>query len=235
VVGRTSVWHLLDIAAIISPFGLFFGRIANFINGELLGTIQTPPGVEGPWWTVQFPQELLTGHAPKLTEPQNQELIRLAAKYALPNEQPNFSVLKERLVEHASQNAAALKLLLASRQPSQLLQAAAEGIVVGVCVWIAWTYSKIAGVAGAVFLMSYGVLRIATEFSRLPDAQFANGRPGGLSRGQWLSVVMMLAGIAILAYVLKAKPRPPSASRQHDAMPPQEKNVNAASAESAKG
>ncbi|MBC7771361.1 MAG: prolipoprotein diacylglyceryl transferase, partial [Pyrinomonadaceae bacterium] len=75
IVGRTSVWHLLDIAAIISPFGLFFGRIANFINGELLGKIESPPGIEGPWWTVQFPQELLTsGHAPALTEPQQQQL-----------------------------------------------------------------------------------------------------------------------------------------------------------------
>ncbi|MBC7771098.1 MAG: prolipoprotein diacylglyceryl transferase, partial [Pyrinomonadaceae bacterium] len=193
--------------------------------GELLGKIEAPPGVEGPWWTVQFPQELLTsGHAPALTEPQQQQLLLLAGKYLLPNEEPRYSVLIERLVAHAAENAAALKPLLASRQPSQLFQAAAEGIIVGVLVWIAWTYSKIAGVAGAVFLMSYGVLRIATEFSRLPDAQFVNGRPMGLSRGQWLSVVMILAGIGVLAYVLKAKPTPPSVRGQ-----------NAGGAESAEG
>lgn len=210
IVGVTSVWHLLDIAAIISPFGLFFGRIANFINGELLGKIQTPPGVEGPWWTVQFPQEILTRHAPVYTDAQQQALDSLAAQYIVPGVETRFADLYVKLVEHASENAAALKPLLASRHPSQLFQAAAEGLVVGVLVWIAWTRSKIAGVTGGVFLIAYGVLRIATEFSRLPDAEFANGRPLGLSRGQWLSVAMIIAGLAVLAWVLKKKPRPPS-------------------------
>jgi phosphatidylglycerol:prolipoprotein diacylglycerol transferase len=44
-----SILSLLDVAAASTPFGLFFGRIANFINGELWGR---PADV--PWATV-FP------------------------------------------------------------------------------------------------------------------------------------------------------------------------------------
>ena len=38
-----------DIVATVAPIGLFFGRIANFINGELFGRITTVP------WAVSFP------------------------------------------------------------------------------------------------------------------------------------------------------------------------------------
>jgi phosphatidylglycerol:prolipoprotein diacylglycerol transferase len=38
-----------DIAAVVTPIGLFFGRLANFINGELFGRVTTAP------WGVIFP------------------------------------------------------------------------------------------------------------------------------------------------------------------------------------
>jgi len=38
-----------DILATVAPIGLFFGRIANFINGELFGRVTTVP------WAVTFP------------------------------------------------------------------------------------------------------------------------------------------------------------------------------------
>ena len=34
---RLNGWRLLDLAAVIAPIGLFFGRIANFINIEVMG------------------------------------------------------------------------------------------------------------------------------------------------------------------------------------------------------
>ena len=40
----------LDIVALVAPVGLFFGRIANFINSELYGTITNVP------WAVTFVQ-----------------------------------------------------------------------------------------------------------------------------------------------------------------------------------
>lgn len=34
-----SFWQVIDMAAVVTPIGLFFGRLANFINGELFGRI----------------------------------------------------------------------------------------------------------------------------------------------------------------------------------------------------
>lgn len=48
-------WHgltalpLLDLASTVAPIGLFFGRIANFINGELWGRVTDVP------WAIVFP------------------------------------------------------------------------------------------------------------------------------------------------------------------------------------
>ncbi len=45
-----SFLHFADIIACVAPIGLFFGRIANFINGELWGTKSNLP------WAMPFPQ-----------------------------------------------------------------------------------------------------------------------------------------------------------------------------------
>jgi phosphatidylglycerol---prolipoprotein diacylglyceryl transferase len=41
--------NLADCLALVTPFGLFFGRIANFINGELVGRPSNVP------WAMIFP------------------------------------------------------------------------------------------------------------------------------------------------------------------------------------
>lgn len=43
------VWSMFDIVAAVVPFGLLFGRIANFVNGELWGRLSDAP------WAVVFP------------------------------------------------------------------------------------------------------------------------------------------------------------------------------------
>ncbi|WP_413818702.1 prolipoprotein diacylglyceryl transferase [Shinella sp.] len=43
------MWSLFDIVAAVVPIGLFFGRIANFVNGELWGRFSELP------WAVVFP------------------------------------------------------------------------------------------------------------------------------------------------------------------------------------
>ena len=45
-----NAFKYLDIVAIVSPIGIFFGRIANFINSELYGPETSVP------WAVQFIQ-----------------------------------------------------------------------------------------------------------------------------------------------------------------------------------
>ena len=46
---KVNFFNLTDIIACVAPIGLFFGRIANFINGELFGKASTLP------WAVVFP------------------------------------------------------------------------------------------------------------------------------------------------------------------------------------
>lgn len=46
--------HLVDLAALSAGMGLFFGRLANFINGELYGRVC----IEACAFGVRFPQEL---------------------------------------------------------------------------------------------------------------------------------------------------------------------------------
>ena len=46
---KLAFWNMIDVAAIVTPIGLFFGRIANFINGELYGrTTDAPIGMVFP-------------------------------------------------------------------------------------------------------------------------------------------------------------------------------------------
>ncbi len=58
-VNRIPVRSLMDLSAAAVPFGLFFGRIANFINGEIYGRLTDVS------WAVEFPTRLLLkGDAP---------------------------------------------------------------------------------------------------------------------------------------------------------------------------
>ncbi|MDR2412039.1 MAG: prolipoprotein diacylglyceryl transferase, partial [Holosporales bacterium] len=43
-------WRLMDLLAVSTPIGLFFGRCANFVNGELYGRPTDLP------WGIIFPQ-----------------------------------------------------------------------------------------------------------------------------------------------------------------------------------
>ncbi len=43
-----DVFEYLDVVALVSPIGIFFGRVANFINSELYGSITDVP------WAVTF-------------------------------------------------------------------------------------------------------------------------------------------------------------------------------------
>lgn len=40
---RLAFWRVMDLAATAAPIGLFFGRLANFVNGELFGRVTDSP------------------------------------------------------------------------------------------------------------------------------------------------------------------------------------------------
>ena len=102
-----------------------------------------------------------------------------------------------------------------ARHPSQLYEAALEGLLLGALVlWLAWRGGalKAPGRVMGVFIAGYGLARFAVEFVRQPDAQFvSDGNPlglylhvngWGLTMGQCLSVPMIAVG---LWFMLRAR------------------------------
>ena len=60
---KIQIFATLDVIACVAPIGLFFGRIANFINGELYGKITSI------YWGVIFPKiDGFTRHPSQLYE-----------------------------------------------------------------------------------------------------------------------------------------------------------------------
>jgi phosphatidylglycerol:prolipoprotein diacylglycerol transferase len=59
---RLPFWNVADCLALVTPIGLFLGRIANFINGELVGR---PTSLA---WGVIFPGEDLPRHPSQIYE-----------------------------------------------------------------------------------------------------------------------------------------------------------------------
>lgn len=60
---KISFFSITDVIACVSPIGIFFGRIANFINGELYGKISDLP------WSVIFPKvDMMARHPSQIYE-----------------------------------------------------------------------------------------------------------------------------------------------------------------------
>lgn len=128
----------LDFTAPLVPFGLFAGRIGNFINGELWGRTTDMP------WGMVF---RYAGRAP--------------------------------------------------RHPSQLYEAALEGVVLLVLLlWYA-RRPRPCGRVTALFLMGYAVCRFAVEFWREPDRQLGFLAFDWLTMGQLLSIPMFIIGFIL--------------------------------------
>ena len=88
------------------------------------------------------------------------------------------------------------------RHPSQLYEAALEGIALFLIVRIASRRSSATGVASWSFCAGYGLFRCFVEFFRQPDNQI--GIIGGMfSMGQLLSLPMFLLGLTMLAIILR--------------------------------
>lgn len=82
------------------------------------------------------------------------------------------------------------------RHPSQLYQMLLEGVLLFILLWIYARKPRFRGQVAGAFLAGYGLFRFIAEFWREPDAYL--GLLGmGLSMGQWLSIPMILAGVAI--------------------------------------
>ena len=111
---------------------------------------------------------------------------------------------------------------LCARHPSQLYEAALEGLLLGaVVLWLAYRrgWLRFPGRIMGLFIAGYGMARFLVEFVRQPDAQFvAEGNPlglylhvggWGLTAGQCLSLPMILIG---LWFLTRARPAPTRAA-----------------------
>jgi phosphatidylglycerol:prolipoprotein diacylglycerol transferase len=145
--------HLCDLVASTAPAGLFFGRIANFINGELWGRVTSVP------WAVIFPRSAEEGTPVALILP---------------------------------------------RHPSQLYEAALEGLLLLALVqarfWLSGVVRDRPGRLAGEFLVAYAIVRVAGEAFREPDASLILG----LSRGTFYSLFMVAFGL----YLALRRPRP---------------------------
>jgi phosphatidylglycerol---prolipoprotein diacylglyceryl transferase len=139
-----------DITCGVGPIGLFLGRLANFVNGELWGRPSDVP------WAMIFPNPE-SGGVP--------------------------------------------------RHPSQLYEAALEGMVLFVILNIMIRRGALQrpGLVIGAFAMCYAVFRSFSEFFREPDIQLGF-LWHGTTMGMLLSVPLFLAGLGFVAVALRRPP-----------------------------
>lgn len=149
---RLSFIRVADYISVNVGFGMMFGRLANFVNGELWGRPTDVP------WAMIFPSDPLQ----------------------LP------------------------------RHPSQLYEAALEGLLMIVIMLPLFWKTRARwrpGLLVGVFTAGIAMARFTVEFFREPDAQLTEfARQSGLSMGQWLTIPLILIGIAM---AVRALMRPP--------------------------
>ena len=113
---------------------------------------------------------------------------------------------------HAAQTCPLVEGLCA-RHPSQLYEAALEGLVLGALIfWLAFRrgWLKTPGALCGTFIAGYGVARFIVEYYRQADPQFITPDnplghvlffgPFSLSMGQLLSLPMVALGLVVLAF-----------------------------------
>jgi phosphatidylglycerol---prolipoprotein diacylglyceryl transferase len=94
--------------------------------------------------------------------------------------------------------------MMVPRHPSQLYEAALEGVVLFTILWTMARKPRPEGVVLGTFLTLYGIFRCFVEFFREPDSQL--GLIGGfISMGQILSLPMILVGVCIIVWALRQR------------------------------
>jgi phosphatidylglycerol---prolipoprotein diacylglyceryl transferase len=179
--------NLGDALVVAAPIGLFFGRCANFINGELYGR---PTRVS---WAMQFPKELLENSL------ERERAIAAAQKIDPGLIDPDTIIQAAR---HNPQVNGVLQAILTPRHPSQLYEAFFEGIVLFLILWFVRTRMRQPnGVLTGLFFIFYAIFRIICENFREPDAPLV----GAFTRGQFFSFFLLAIGVT---FVVVAKMRP---------------------------
>jgi phosphatidylglycerol:prolipoprotein diacylglycerol transferase len=184
---KLSWTNLADNLGVTAPLGLFFGRCANFINGELYGRAANVA------WAMQFPKELLDHPA---------EADRAVAACAQIDPSLTTPEAIVGAVHRQWQVKEVLRTILTLRHPSQLYEAFFEGVILFAILWIVRTRTRQPnGVLAGLFFICYAIFRIVIETFREPDATLI----AGFTRGQFFSFFLIAIGVA---FIVAAKMRP---------------------------
>jgi phosphatidylglycerol:prolipoprotein diacylglycerol transferase len=92
------------------------------------------------------------------------------------------------------------------RHPSQLYEAGLEGVVLFVILMLAIRFGALRrpGLTTGIFALGYGIARIICEFFRQPDPQLGYLWEGA-TMGQILSLPLIAAGLAFIAFALRRR------------------------------
>jgi phosphatidylglycerol:prolipoprotein diacylglycerol transferase len=171
---------LADGLCVVGPLGLFFGRAANFINGELYGRV-----ANGVPWAVKFPQSLV----------QESEETQAMAWQACIRIDPSLAGadLLEPLIVAARKSPQMSEMLgsfLQARHPSQVYEGLLEGLLLFLILWgVRLRFPKAPdGLITGLFFALYAIFRIFGEHFREPDAALV----GAFTKGQFFSFFMFL-------------------------------------------
>ncbi len=212
-----------DNLVIVCSLGVFFGRIANFVNGELYGR-KTDSSL-----AMKFPSEIIEGSrnaqgmfswdfpteqlvevatkgndvAPGLLDQVNNTVAKATAS----GFDPHFAV--SQVILKASEQNENFRLVLGEiltpRHPSQLYEAIIEGLLlflILLAIRLKWK-DLYHGVITGIFFILYAIGRIAVENYREPDADLI----AGMTRGQFYSTFMIVIGIGFLVFGFRRKRR----------------------------
>lgn len=184
-----------DQLCTVAPMGLFFGRIANFINGELYGRASQV------WCAMQFPEEL--------RDPAFEKGWDVSQAVAPFMEKAEYSM--QDIVEASRKSPEIREVLgqyLTPRHPSQIYQALGEGLgLFLILLLVRLRFRNIAnGVLTGLFFIFYAVFRIIGERFREPESGFG---PFGLTKGQFYSTFMIVIGAVFILWAVWHKKKQP--------------------------
>ncbi len=201
---KLSIAAVTDGLAIVCTIGLFFGRVANFINGELYGRACEATHT----LACKFPQELFELPVEKQIQ------ARVAIDHALGTPIENvvargadgqyIESYADAILRLCRENPAvcdAISPFLTPRYPSQLFEAVGEGLIIFIILMTVRLTCKNApaGLFCALFCFLYATARITSECYKEPDANVWYG----ITQGQFLSFGVVALGIIFLILTIK--------------------------------
>ncbi len=192
---------LCDVIFPSIPLGYTFGRIGNFINGELYGRVTASP------IAVLFPNaEKLPLTLPDVTNVISK--LGWNVDVAANTVTNSAGEVINNVLGKIALNGNIVTAINLPRHPSQLYEALFEGIFIFLLMWfVLRKFKPFKGVRAPIYLASYGVVRFILEFFRQPDMQFADVSAnkftgyivGHISMGQILCLIMIL--VAVISYI----------------------------------